>query len=85
MKEIIFDPQAIEDFSFWVKNNNKIAKNILQLIKELPKAPYTGIGKPEDLKYELQDCWSRRINIEHRLIYKVTKNHIRILSCRYHY
>ena len=58
---------------------------IVNLMKEVLREPFSGIGKPEPLKYELKGCWSRRIDQEHRLVYQVTEDKIRILACRYHY
>lgn len=57
----------------------------MELIKEIGREPFKGIGKPEPLKYEFKGCWSRRIDDEHRLIYQVSEDKIRILTCRYHY
>jgi len=85
LREIYFDPHALEDLKYWVKTDRKIAYKILELIKESARSPYKGRGKPESLKYELSGCWSRRINTEHRLVYEVAEKYIRILSCRYHY
>lgn len=85
MRQIIFDPNAVDDLEFWVKENKKKAHKILKLIKESAKDPFKGIGKPEPLKYEFKGCWSRRIDQEHRLVYEVKKDFIRILACRYHY
>jgi len=63
----------------------KIFKNILELIRDIQREPFSGIGKPEPLKYELQGYWSRRITDEHRLVYKVEEDLLTILSCKYHY
>ena len=56
-----------------------------KLIKEVQRDPFTGTGKPEPLKHGLSGCWSRRIDQEHRLVYQVREDKIRILACRYHY
>lgn len=80
-----FDINAIEDLKYWIKNDKRIALKILELIDEISKNPFTGKGKPEALKFELKNCWSRRITQEHRLIYKIEKNKLVVLSCRYHY
>ena len=80
-----FDINAIEDLHYWVKHDKRKAERILKLIKSLPKSPFTGEGKPEPLKFNLKGCWSRRIDQEHRLVYTVSKDKIRILTCRYHY
>ncbi len=85
MRQILFDPNAIEDLEYWIKENRKKAQKILKLIRESSKDPFNGTGKPEPLKYDLKGCWSRRIDREHRLVYEVKKDKIRILSCRYHY
>ncbi|MDP6339964.1 MAG: Txe/YoeB family addiction module toxin [Candidatus Marinimicrobia bacterium] len=85
MRQILFDPNAIEDLEYWIKENRKKALKILKLIQESGKDPFHGTGKPEPLKYELKGCCSRRIDQEHRLVYEVQKNIIRILACQYHY
>jgi|TARA_Y100000031_G_C7861750_1_gene222254 toxin YoeB len=85
LRQILFDPNAIEDLEYWIKENRKKAQKILKLIRESSKDPFNGTGKPEPLKYDLKGCWSRRIDREHRLVYEVKKDKIRILSCRYHY
>ncbi len=85
MRQILFDPNAIEDLEYWIKENRKKAQKILKLIRESSKDPFNGTGKPEPLKYDLKGCWSRRIDREHRLVYEVKKDKIRILSFRYHY
>lgn len=84
-KSLIFDPLAFDDLSWWVKNDRKKALRILKLIKEVQRTPFTGTGKPEALKHDLAGCWSRRIDQEHRLVYEVLDDKIRILACRYHY
>ena len=63
----------------------KIFKKILSLLKDTQKNPFSGLGKPEALKHELQGYWSKRINQEHRLVYQVEDDSVIILSCRYHY
>jgi len=85
VKNLEFDPIAFEDLAWWVKNDRKQALKILKLIQEIQKKPFQGIGKPEQLKHDLSGCWSRRIDQEHRLIYQVLEDKIRILACRYHY
>jgi toxin YoeB len=79
-----FDPNALEDLRYWVEADRKKALKILKLIESLTRSLFEGPGKPEPLKYDLSSAWSRRIDQEHRLVYRVDKN-IRILSCRYHY
>jgi len=69
----------------WVSIDRKLYRRIIHLITDILRNPYIGIGKTELLKYELSGCWSRRINDEHHLVYKVDKEIITILSCKYHY
>jgi toxin YoeB len=84
---ITFSPEAREDYEYWKKNNPVIANRIKRLLKDMSEHPYTGAGKPERLKYELSGKWSRRINTEHRIIYRVREpeKDIYILALRYHY
>ena len=70
---------------FWQAEDKKILKKINALIKDIQSNPYSGIGKPEPLKYDLAGLWSRRIDHEHRLVYQVNENELLIYSCRYHY
>ncbi len=85
MKKLMFEQSAQEDLFFWVSNDIKIVKRILDLIENIQQTPYTGIGKPEPLKHQLKGFWSRRITEEHRLVYKVSEEMLIIASCRYHY
>ncbi|WP_427161439.1 Txe/YoeB family addiction module toxin [Aliinostoc sp. HNIBRCY26] len=85
MKKIAFEPEAFEQLGQWTIEDKKILKKILDLIKDIQREPFSGIGKPEPLKYELQGYWSRRITDEHRLVYKIEEDLIIILSCKYHY
>ena len=85
MEVVLFD-QARKDIVFWKKSGQKqIMSRITSLLNDIQKHPYRGIGKPEELKYELSGWWSRRIDREHRLIYNVVNNKIQVLSMRYHY
>lgn len=83
--KLIFHPNAWEDYLFWQQNDKQMLKRLNQLIKDVLRCPYEGIGKPEPLKYELAGCWSRRIDQEHRLIYRLEKDELHLLNCRYHY
>lgn len=85
MRNLEFDSSGFEDLAWWVEKDRKKALKIIKLIKEIQKNPFDGIGKPEPLKHDLSGCWSRRIDREHRLIYQVSEEKIRILACRYHY
>ena len=86
--EIIFLGQAEKDREYWKKSGNKAIMNkITALLKDIAEHPYTGIGKPEPLKYEMAGYWSRRINSEHRIVYSVDEEVVRVyvLSIRYYY
>jgi toxin YoeB len=85
MRKLSFVDESWEDYLYWHNTDKKIFNRINQLIKEVTRNPFEGIGKPEPLKYKYQGCWSRKINQEHRLVYKVNDNEIIILSCRFHY
>lgn len=85
MKNLEFDIDGFEDLTWWVQNDRKQALKIMKLIQAVQRDPFQGIGKPEPLKHDLSGCWSRRINQEHRLVYQVLEDKIRILACRYHY
>jgi len=80
-----FDPQALQDLSLWKIHDKKKAERIIALLEDIIKTPYSGIGKPEPLRYSLAGCWSRRIDREHRLVYRVEHNTIIVLACKYHY
>jgi len=80
-----FADDAWDDYLYWQKHDKKILKKINQLIKEIQREPFKGLGEPEPLKYNWSGYWSRRITIEHRLVYKVIQNAILIAQCRYHY
>ncbi|MES2329367.1 MAG: Txe/YoeB family addiction module toxin [Bacteroidota bacterium] len=82
---IVFMSEAWEDYLYWQQNDRLILKKINGLIKESLRTPFEGTGKPEALKENLKGFWSRRINLEHRLVYKVEDDAIYILQCRYHY
>ena len=77
--------QAWEDYVYWQANDRRILKRINVLIKDILRNPFDGIGKPEPLKFEWSGFWSRRINDEHRLVYKVKDRQVIIAQCRYHY
>jgi toxin YoeB len=82
---IAFTPIGWEDYQYWQKNDRRIVKRINELIREIIRHPFDGKGKPEALKFDLAGFWSRRINHEHRIVYKVDDNKIVILQCRHHY
>ncbi len=83
--KITFSKNSWEDYLSWQKEDKKTLKRINQLIKEIQRTPFHGLGNPESLKYDLAGFWSRRIDREHRLIYQVFDNELLIYSCKYHY
>lgn len=83
--KIIFAEKAWEDYLYWQKTDKKLLKRTNELIKAIIRDPFEGIGKPEPLKHGLSGYWSRRINDEHRLVYKVTDDSLLIAQCRFHY
>ena len=82
---LIFSDKAWEEYMYWQNTDKQILKKINQLIKDIKREPFEGIGKPEPLKYELSGFWSRRISDENRLVYEVSDGYIAIISCRFHY
>ena len=84
--EVDFLDKALDDIDFWKKSGNvKIQNKIIRLLESISKTPFSGIGKPEPLKHELSGYWSRRISEEHRLIYTIKNNRIKVISLRFHY
>ena len=84
--EVVFLPEAEKDLDFWVAAGNKqVLKKIAQLVDDIGRNHYQGIGKPEPLKYELTGAWSRRINREHRLVYEIDNEKIIVHSAKGHY
>lgn len=80
-----FSSQFKEDLGWWFKQDAKKAAKILDMVTAIMQDPFKGIGKPEPLKYIDSNLWSRRIDLEHRLIYQVSKTQIDFLACRFHY
>lgn len=85
MRIIEFDSAAFDDLAWWAEKDRGQAIRIIRLVSDTQRDPFSGIGKPEPLKHELAGCWSQRIDQEHRLVYQVLPEKIRILACRYHY
>ena len=85
MRSLEFDISAFDDLAWWIQQDRNKALRIVNLIKDVQRDPFKGIGKPEPLKHDLKGCWSRRIDQEHRLVYQVSEDKIRILACKYHY
>lgn len=82
---LVFSEDAWAEYLFWQETNPQVLKRIHQLIKDMLRDPYRGIGKPEPLKYALQGYWSRRITGEHRVVYRISGNDLRMAQLRYHY
>ncbi|TAL45574.1 MAG: Txe/YoeB family addiction module toxin [Methylovulum sp.] len=82
---LVFSDHAWEEYLHWQQTDNKMLQRINTLIKDIKRSPFNGIGKPEPLKHAFSGYWSRRINDEHRLVYKVTANAVLIAQLRYHY
>ena len=82
---LVFSEDAWAEYLFWQETNPQVLKRIHQLIKDMLRDPYRGIGKPEPLKHALQGYWSRRITGEHRVVYRVSGDDLRIAQLRYHY
>ena len=83
--KLVFSETAWEDYLYWQKTDTKTLARINQLIREASSQPFTGIGKPEPLKHAIKGYWSRRINDEHRFVYKATDDGLLIAQLRYHY
>ena len=82
---ILFTKQSWEDYLYWNTYDKSKVKRINQLIKEIQQHPYAGSGKPEALRNKLSGFWSRRIDLEHRLIYRIKDQYVEIIKCRSHY
>jgi len=82
---LIFSAQAWEDYLHWQTHDAKLLERINGLIKEASRTPFQGTGKPEPLRGPLSGWWSRRINQEHRLVYRPSEDGLLIAQCRYHY
>lgn len=80
-----FSSRAWADYLYWQENDPKMVSRINDLLKDVARNPFTGIGKPEPLKHEFKGYWSRRIDAKHRLIYRPTDDALMIAQCRFHY
>jgi toxin YoeB len=83
--KILFSERAWEEYLYWQAMDRRMIKKINTLLKDISRNPYSGLGKQEALKHDLSGFWSRRIDQEQRLVYKVNGDLVRIISCRYHY
>jgi toxin YoeB len=82
---ILFTETAWEDYLHWQKNDKTALRKINDLSKAIQRDPFSGEGKPEPLRWDLRGCWSRRMSLEHRLVYEIKGDDLIIHSCRYHY
>ena len=84
---LAWTPQAWEDYLYWQRTDKKILKRVNELIRDALRDPCSGLGKPEALKFDLGGCWSRRVDLPHRLVYRVDEaaGALVVLQCRYHY
>ena len=83
--DAVFHPEFREDLQHWVKSDRKMALRPFKLIEAIMRDPFTGIGKPEPLRYLDANTWSRRLTQEHRIVYRVTDDRVDFLQARYHY
>lgn len=84
-RELRFRPEFLRDLQYWIKNDKRNAVRVLDLVLEVERDPFAGLGKPEPLKYLGPDIWSRRLSLEHRVVYVVQDERIISLQARYHY
>lgn len=84
-RETVFQSEFIEDLQYWVEADRRTAMRVLELVEAIRRDPFSGVGKPEPLKYFASGAWSRRITQEHRIVYMVQETRINFLQCRYHY
>ena len=82
---LVFSGHAWEDYLYWQRTNRKLLKRINELVRDIQRSPFEGIGKPEPLKHGLARYWSRRSNDEHRIVYKIEGDAMFIAQLRYHY
>lgn len=84
---LAWTPQGWEDYLYWQAADKRTIKRINELLREVLRTPFAGVGKPEPLRFDLSGCWSRRIDREHRLVYRLdeTAGALIVLQCRYHY
>ena len=84
-RDAVFHPEFRQDIRYWIETDRKVALRAFELTEGIFRDPFTGIGKPEPLKYMLAGCWSRRLTQEHRVVYRVSERRIDFLQARYHY
>jgi toxin YoeB len=84
-REAVFHPEFLDDLKHWVKTERRVALRALEIVDAVVDDPFTGIGKPEPLKYLAPNIWSRRLTQEHRIVYAVKEQRVEFLQARYHY
>lgn len=84
-RDAVFHPEFVEDLRHWVKTNRRVALRAFDLIEAIIRNPFSGVGKPEPLKYLVPGAWSRRLTQEHRIVYLIRDDRIDFLQARYHY
>lgn len=84
-RDVVFHPEFREDLRYWVETERRIALRAFEIIEDVMRDPFTGVGKPEPLKYLVLNTWSRRLTQEHRIVYLVSEDRIDLLQARYHY
>lgn len=85
MRQLVFEGKAFKDFTNWAVQDKKVFLRIVEILNIIDRTPFKGIGKPEPLKFNQSGYWSRRINDEHRLVYRVTEDKILVAGCKGHY
>ena len=85
VREIVFNARFLEDLKFWIKVDRRTALRVLDLVESIVRDPFGGVGKPEPLRNMGADVWSRRVTMEHRIVYEVRADRIYFLQARYHY
>ena len=85
MMRITFSKNAWEEYVSWQREDKQNLRKINDLIKDIQRTPFAGLGKPEPLRFDLSGFWSRRIDLEHRLVYQYQDNEVLIYSCKFHY
>ncbi len=81
----VFTSKFREDLQYWTRHDRRIALRVLDLVEDVMRSPFDGIGKPEPMRFDFAGCWSRRVSAEHRLVYEVTGEFITFIQARYHY
>jgi toxin YoeB len=84
-RDVYFDPHFLQDLRYWIKTDRKTAARVIDIVMDVLRNPFSGLGKPEPLKYLGANLWSRRLSLEHRIAYMVRDDRIDFLQARYHY